>query len=83
MGLFIFVFFQSAERFKRNVKATMIPAARLSNIYKNFGALQALKNINFDIDQNTYLGLFGPNGAGKSTLINIMGRVVARDKRFY
>ena len=44
----------------------------VSNIYKNFGALQALKDINFTIEQNTYFGLIGPNGAGKSTLINIM-----------
>lgn len=44
----------------------------ISHIYKNFGALQALKDINFTIDQNTYFGLIGPNGAGKSTLINIM-----------
>ncbi len=44
----------------------------VSNIYKNFGTLQALKNINFTIEQNTYFGLIGPNGAGKSTLINIM-----------
>ena len=44
----------------------------VSNIYKNFGTLQALENINFTIDQNTYFGLIGPNGAGKSTLINIM-----------
>ena len=50
----------------------MIPAVTISNINKNFGALQALKDINFNIDQNTYFGLLGPNGAGKSTLINIM-----------
>jgi len=50
----------------------MTPAVTISNISKDFGALQALKNINFTIDQNTYFGLLGPNGAGKSTLINIM-----------
>ncbi|MEE4351373.1 MAG: ABC transporter ATP-binding protein [Desulfatiglans sp.] len=44
----------------------------ISNINKRFGALQALKEINFSIDQNMYFGLIGPNGAGKSTLINIM-----------
>ena len=54
------------------IKAIMVPAVRVSNIYKNFGALQALKNINFNIDQNICFGLLGPNGAGKSTLINIM-----------
>jgi ABC-2 type transport system ATP-binding protein len=50
----------------------MVHSVVVSNIYKNFGALQALKDINFTIEQNTYFGLIGPNGAGKSTLINIM-----------
>ena len=50
----------------------MTHAVTFSNINKNFGALQALKDINFTVDQNTYFGLIGPNGAGKSTLINIM-----------
>ena len=50
----------------------MTSSVIVSNVYKNFGTLQALNNINFTIDQNTYFGLIGPNGAGKSTLINIM-----------
>lgn len=35
----------------------------------NFGALKALNNVSFNVD-NEILGLIGPNGSGKTTLIN-------------
>lgn len=54
----------------------MYPAVNISGIYKQYGVLHALQDINFSIEQNTYFGLIGPNGAGKSTLINIMGGLV-------
>ena len=47
----------------------MYPAVNISGIYKQYGALHALQDINFSIEQNTYFGLIGPNGAGKTTLI--------------
>lgn len=42
---------------------------QLKNVSINFGALQALQNVDFEINQEI-LGLIGPNGAGKTTLIN-------------
>jgi len=41
-------------------------------ISKNFGAIQALTEVNLKIDAGEVLGLMGDNGAGKSTLIKIM-----------
>src|SRR5207247_9643496 len=43
-----------------------------NNISKNFGGVQALKDVSFDLLDSAVLGLIGPNGSGKSTLLNII-----------
>ena len=61
----------------------------LNNISKNFGAIEALKDINFSLDKGQVVGLMGDNGAGKSTLIKIIagvfqatsGKILYNDKQ--
>ena len=50
----------------------MLPAIKLTQVHKKFGALHALKGIDLSIEQGEFFALLGPNGAGKSTLINLM-----------
>ncbi|NHJ01147.1 MAG: ABC transporter ATP-binding protein [Candidatus Heimdallarchaeota archaeon] len=52
------------------------PVVRLTNISKTYGFVQALKNINLDINQGEIVGLVGNNGAGKSTLLKIIALLV-------
>ncbi len=51
-------------------------AIQFSQVVKNYPDVQALKNINFNIEEGSFFGLLGPNGAGKSTLINILAGLV-------
>ena len=45
---------------------------RLERVSKNFGAVRALQNIDFEIQSGEIVGLVGDNGAGKSTLIKLI-----------
>ena len=44
----------------------------VQGISKNFGAIQALDQVDLNLDRGEALGLMGDNGAGKSTLIKVM-----------
>ena len=48
----------------------------VKNISKNYqaknGEIEALKNINFDVNQGEYVSVIGPSGCGKSTLLSII-----------
>ncbi|MHB8579200.1 MAG: ABC transporter ATP-binding protein [Ignavibacteriaceae bacterium] len=47
-------------------------AINLVNIKKNYGNVQALKGISFDVNQGEMFGLVGPDGAGKTTTIRLL-----------
>ncbi len=44
----------------------------VKGVNKRFGGLQALGNVNLNIQENTVHAIIGPNGAGKSTLLNVL-----------
>ncbi|WP_225422989.1 ABC transporter ATP-binding protein [Companilactobacillus jidongensis] len=44
----------------------------VDHLQKNFGKLQALKNVTFDVYPGEVFGFIGPNGAGKSTTIRTL-----------
>ncbi len=54
--------------------------AKMVNIEKYFGAVQALKKVNIEVKSGEILGLLGDNGAGKSTLIKILAGVFPPDR---
>ena len=51
----------------------------VKNIFKTFGGVHALQDVNFDLLKGEVHGLVGQNGAGKSTLIKILSGATQAD----
>ena len=48
------------------------PIIQVRDLRKDFGYLQALSGVSFDLNKGEFLVIFGPNGAGKTTLIKVL-----------
>lgn len=55
----------------------------VKNLNKRYGALQALKNVSFEIKKGNVYGILGPNGSGKSTTLGIALNVVNKTSGEY
>jgi len=44
----------------------------INNLSKNYGKIQALKNVSFSVPTGTVYGILGPNGSGKTTMLGII-----------
>lgn len=45
---------------------------QVNNLYKSFGGIKAVSNINMTIEEGEIIGIIGPNGAGKTTFFNLL-----------
>ncbi|MCB1368906.1 MAG: ABC transporter ATP-binding protein [Rhodobacteraceae bacterium] len=50
----------------------MTEVLRVEHLSKHFGAIKAVDDVSFSLNQGELLAMIGPNGAGKSTCFNMM-----------
>ena len=53
---------------------------KLEHISKNYGKVEAVKDISFEVQPGELFGLIGPDGAGKTTLFRILTTLLIPDE---
>jgi len=53
-----------------------LTVVEVNNLKKLYGSLEAIKGINFTIEEGEIFGLIGPNGAGKTTTLRIVSTLL-------
>ena len=48
------------------------PIIEVHNLTKNYGDVQALRGVSFEVQEGEVFGLLGPNGAGKTSTVEIL-----------
>jgi ABC-2 type transport system ATP-binding protein len=53
-----------------------VVAVEVKGLMKSFGDFQAVKDVNFTVEEGEVFGLIGPNGAGKTTTMRMMATLL-------
>ncbi len=57
----------------------MAPAVSIQNLKKRYGAVEAVKDVSFQVEPGEIFGLLGPNGAGKTTTLRALCTLTTPD----
>jgi D-xylose transport system ATP-binding protein len=70
---------ESAPPFIKTLVNAKPPTLELRGVSKNFGSVQALQEVDFEVRDGEVMALVGDNGAGKSTLIKCVAGIYSID----
>src|SRR5690625_211296 len=57
----------------------MSDIVKVQGLQKNFGVVEALRDVSFTVEPGEVVGFIGPNGSGKTTTIRILLGIIKRD----
>ncbi|GAH47595.1 unnamed protein product [marine sediment metagenome] len=49
-----------------------VPQLKVANLHLNFGGIQALMDVSFEVFDREIFSMIGPNGAGKTCILNCL-----------
>jgi len=52
---------------------------KFEDVSLSFGGITALKNVSFDVKENSITSIIGPNGAGKTSVFNCISGIYSPD----
>ena len=52
----------------------------VQDLYKSYGAVEAVRGVSFAVEEGEIFGLLGPNGAGKTSTVEILEGLRTRDR---
>ncbi|MFS0558696.1 metal ABC transporter ATP-binding protein [Brevibacillus sp. 179-C9.3 HS] len=58
----------------------MVSAIAVRDLHVSYFGNEVVRDVSFDVELGSMVGIIGPNGAGKSTLIKAMLELIPRDK---
>ncbi|MFH0848130.1 MAG: ABC transporter ATP-binding protein [archaeon] len=57
-----------------------MPHVKIENLSKSFGSLEALRDVNLEVEDEEYVSIIGPSGCGKTTLIKCIAGIMTPSK---
>lgn len=71
---------ENVSNTNKNLSKKNEPILKLQGIYKSFGTVDVLQNLNLDCYEGEFITLLGPSGCGKTTTLRIISGLEMPDK---